>query len=105
MQLYPLRLVTIVAEGVLKEGLCQKCMELGATGYTLTDADGDGSRGARNQNTVSGRHARIEIVCSDHIAEKILTYVSHECFEHHALIAWVSDISVVRGKQYLHDGA
>jgi hypothetical protein len=35
------------------------------------------------------------------VAEKILTHVSHEYFEHYACIAWLSDVQVVRGDQYV----
>jgi nitrogen regulatory protein PII len=101
MQLYPLRLVTVVAEGILKEQICKRGLELGATGFTCSEVEGHGSRGARNQDTASGTNVRIEFVVPDSVAEQILTYVSHQHFEHYAVISWVTDVAVVRGKHYI----
>ena len=101
MQLYPLRLVTVVAEGILKDQLSSQFMELGATGFTCFECEGSGSRGARNSQTAAGTNIRFEIVCPDSIAEKIMTHVSHRFFEHYAVIAWVSSVAVVRGKNYI----
>jgi nitrogen regulatory protein P-II 2 len=100
MQLQPLKLVTIVTEQVLRDQLAQKILELGATGCTSQDALGTGSRGAR-QNDVFGGNVRFEIVCSPAVADAILTHVSHNYFEHYACIAWVTDVSVVRGTRYV----
>ncbi len=100
MQLQTLKLVTIVAEQVLRDRVVQKVLELGATGCTYGDAQGTGSRGARD-NDVFGGNVRIESVCSQPVAEAILTYVSHTYFERYACIAWVSDVSVVRGARYV----
>ncbi len=35
------------------------------------------------------------------VAEKILTHVSHDYFEHYACIVWLSDVQGVRGEQYV----
>lgn len=99
MQLHPLKLVTIIAESVLQDQIAKTTLELGATGYTCSDATGFGSRGARND--VSGDNVRIELVCPADVAEAILTSVSHNYFENYACIAWVSDVSVVRGAHYV----
>src|SRR4051794_12218125 len=99
MRLQPLKLVTVVAELVLKEQILQKALELGATGYTVYEASGFGSRGARND--VGAENVRIEVVCPVDVSEAILTYVPHHYFENYACIAWVSDVSVVRGAHYV----
>lgn len=99
MQLHALKLVTIVTESVLKDHLLPKITELGATGYTCSEATGYGSRGARRD--FGGENLRIELVCSPEVAEAILTFVSHNYFENYACIAWVADVSVVRGSRYV----
>lgn len=35
------------------------------------------------------------------VAEAILTYISHNLFENYGCIAWVTDVSVVRGSHYV----
>ncbi len=47
---------------------------------------------------------RIEVICTPETAEAILTYVSHHYFENYACIAWVADVSAVRGAHYAKSG-
>lgn len=54
MALVSLKLVTIIAEGFLEEKLVRDIKRLGAKGYTITDARGEGSRGC---GPASGRAA------------------------------------------------
>mgnify|MGYP003513056842 FL=1 len=48
MELVPLKLVTIVAESLLEKRLVEEVKRLGAKGYTITPARGEGSRGIRS---------------------------------------------------------
>ncbi len=102
MQLYPLKLVTVVGESVIMDDIAKEGVKLGATGYTMTAAAGEGSRGARNVLVSSGaKTQKVEFVVPMEVAEKILKHVSHTYFEHYACIAWLADVQVVRGQQYL----
>ncbi len=102
MQLYPLKLVTVVGESVIMDDIAKEGLALGATGYTMTDANGEGSRGTRNVLVSSGaKTQKVEFVVPTEVAERILKHVSHTYFEHYACIAWLSDVQVVRGQQYL----
>src|SRR5436305_5444810 len=100
MPLQQLKLVTIVAEEILKERLCKKGLELGAAGYTCFTVEGDGSRGVRDEH-VQGMNVQIEFVCPEAIALSILTYVAEHFFENFAIIAFMSDVTVIRGKHYI----
>src|SRR5690349_2561971 len=100
MQLHPLKLVTVVTEKVLRDQIVQKILELGATGCTHGDVLGTGSRGTRRDD-VFGGNVRIEVICSQAVAEAILTYISHHFFAPYACIAWVTDASVIRGARYV----
>jgi len=103
MQLFKLKLVTIVTEEVLRDQLSQKILELGASGFTTHHASGYGSRGAR-RDAVSA-NMQFEIVCVDEVAEKILTYVSRQYYPNYACVAWLTDVQVVRGADYVkHSG-
>ena len=104
MQLYPLKLVTIVGETVIMQDIAKEAVGLGATGYTLSEVIGEGSLSARNVIvTGSSKTMKLELVVPMSIAEKILTHVSHHYFEHYAIIAWLSDVQVVRGQAYRID--
>lgn len=102
MQLYPLKLVTVVGETVIMNDIAKEAVELGATGYTMSEVAGQGSRSARNViDTGGAKTMKAEFVVPMDVAEKILSHVSHTYFEHYACIAWLSDVQVVRGQQYL----
>ena len=48
-----------------------------------------------------GENVQMKVVCSAPVAEKILQHVAENYFEHYVLIAWVSDIEVMRGDHYV----
>jgi len=54
MQLYPLKLVTVVGESVIMDDIAEEGMKLGATGFTMTEVNGHGSRSARNVASTTG---------------------------------------------------
>jgi nitrogen regulatory protein P-II 2 len=99
MQLYPLKLVTIIAETILREPIIHKILELGAVGVSYHSTGGTGSRHTRH-DVVLGENVQIKVICPKEVAEKILTYVSHNYFENYACIAWMNDVEVVRGAHY-----
>jgi nitrogen regulatory protein P-II 2 len=77
-------------------------MKLGATGYTMTEVNGHGSRSARNvASTTGARTMKVEFVVPADVAVSILTHISHQYFDDYAVIAWLSDVQVVRGQQYV----
>ena len=100
MQLHPLKLVTIVAEEILKDRLVKKVQELGATGASYHRTQGVGSRSARH-NDMFGENVQMKIVCEADVAEAILRYISETYFENYAIVAWVTDVEVMRGSHYL----
>lgn len=99
MQTVPLKLVTVVAEPVLEERLVEAIHRLGARGHTVTTAHGAGSRGMRASDP-PGESVRIEAVVSESVAERILDHVASVYFPNYAVIAFVTDVQVVRGEKY-----
>ncbi len=100
MQLQSLKLITIIAEEVLKDRLVAKVQELGATGASYHRTQGVGSRSVRH-NDMFGENIQLKIVCSKEVAEVILTYISHTYFDNYAIVAWLTDVDVVRGSSYI----
>lgn len=94
-----LKLVTIVTERILEDRLLRALDELGATGYTLTQATGKGSRGVRASEW-EGPDTRIETLVSPAVADAIVAHVAEKFFEHYAVIVYVQDAEVVRGEKY-----
>ncbi len=100
MQMAKLKLLTIVAEEILKDRLIKKVQELGATGCSYHRTQGVGSRSTRH-NDMFGENLQMKIVCSAEVAEKILKYIADNYFETYAIVAWLGDVEVMRGDDYV----
>lgn len=100
MNTVPLKEVTIIAEGLLEERLVRELRQLGARGYTVGEVRGEGSRGVRASEW-EGHNVRIETLVSAEVADRILAHVAKHYFEHYAVVAYLSDVEVVRGEKYL----
>jgi nitrogen regulatory protein P-II 2 len=95
-----LSLLTIIAEAVLKERLIAELMQAGATGYTVWDVEGDGSRRLRSGD-MPGENIHLETITSFEVADKLLEKLAHNYFPHYAMIAYTADVHVVRGDKYV----
>lgn len=99
-ELLPLKLVTIVAERILRSRLVNEVRELGARGFTITEVTGEGSRGVRASEW-EGSNVKLEMIVSPDVAVRIVDHVSATYFAWHAVIVYVQDVNVVRGEKYL----
>ncbi len=100
MQTVALKRVTIIAEAVLEERLVREVRTLGAKGYTLTAARGEGSRGVRASEW-AGQNIKLETLVSAAVADRLLTHLAQHYFEHYAVVAYVENVEVVRGDKYV----
>ncbi|MFT5366345.1 MAG: nitrogen regulatory protein P-II 2 [Candidatus Latescibacterota bacterium] len=100
MNTVSLKLVTIIAERILKDRLTDAIRSLGAKGFTLTDVSGEGSRGVRASEW-EGHNLKIETVVSSPVADAIVEHISERYFQHHAVIVYTQDIQVIRGEKYI----
>lgn len=99
MHTTPYRLVTVIAERSVRDRLLEAIHALGATGHTIHDVHGEGSRGA-NVAQHDRPSVKIETIVAAEVAERIVDHVASTYFEHYAVIAYVQDVSVVRGSKY-----
>ncbi|MDM7323555.1 MAG: transcriptional regulator [Thermus sp.] len=100
MDLKPLKLVTIVAESILEKKLVEEIKRLGAKGYTIVPARGEGSRGMRTLDW-EGQNIRLETIVPEEVALRILARLQEAYFPHYAVIAYVENVFVVRGEKYI----
>lgn len=100
MHTVALKRVTIIAEPVLEERLVEALHRLGARGHTVSAAHGAGSRGMRATDP-PGESVKIELVVGQDAADRILTHVAERYFPHYAVIAFVTNVEVVRGEKHV----
>lgn len=91
-------MVTIVAERLLRDRLVEKIRTLGAKGFTLTEVQGQGTRGWQ-AHEFEGPSVKIETLVRADVAEQIVDAVA-KYFEHHAVIVYLTDAKVVRLKKF-----
>ena len=92
-------LITIVAETALKSRLAKDLKQLGVSGYTVTAANGEGSRN-RRAGDVEGGNIMIQSLVSRESSLKIMSHLEAEYFENYAVVAWVSPAEVIRKERY-----
>lgn len=100
MQMTKLKLVTIIAEAFLEERLLRELRQLGAKGYTIGEARGEGTRGI-HASSWEGPNLRIETLVGPEMAEQIMRYVAEHYFADYAVIMYSVDAEVLRGEKYL----
>lgn len=95
----PYRLVTVVAERIVRDAVLEAVYRLGATGHTLTDVGGSGSRGV-HASSWEGASVKVEVIVPPDVAERIAAHVAEAYFAHHAVIVYLQDVEVLRGSKY-----
>ena len=100
MNTVTLTLLTIVAEALLKDRLIHEVRRVGAKGFTVTEVSGEGSR-QRRVSEILGDNIKIEIIAKREIADNILTILQRDFFPRFAVIAYMSDVQVVREDKYV----
>ena len=95
-----LQKLTLIAECLLREDLLKVLRKHGASGWTITLVEGEGSRGVRATEW-AGRNVQIDTLVSAEVADAILEEVAETYFEDWALIAYTVEARVMRGRKYL----
>lgn len=98
-ELTTVSLITIVAETALKTRLAKDLKLLGVSGYTVSAANGEGSRN-RRAGDVEGGNIMIQSLVSRELSLKIMGHLEAEYFENYAVVAWVSAAEVIRKERY-----
>jgi nitrogen regulatory protein P-II 2 len=99
MKTVQMRLVTIIAEHVLRDRIVDEIRRLGAHGYTLTEVRGEGTRGI-HASEWQGGNAKIEALVAPEVAERILEHMAGSYFRDYAVVAYVTTVEVVRGEKF-----
>jgi len=92
--------LTIITETLLSDRIVELIKKHGATGYTLTRVEGEGSRGDHTSDW-EGRNTKIEILVAAETADMILTDLNAKYFEDFSVVAWLSEVQVLRGEKFI----
>ncbi len=92
----PMRRITVFAPHALESEICQKFMDLGASGYTLTECRGRGKTGLSGQAVDGHPQYRIETIVTRPIAEPILDFLKEKADGPHRVTTCVEDVDVLK---------
>jgi nitrogen regulatory protein PII len=93
-------LLTIVTESVVEPTLLRELERMGVKGYTVSDARGMGSRGARDAAWQELANIRIEIICARAQAEEVLEYLQTRYFKDYAMVSFLQEVEVLRAAKF-----
>lgn len=94
------KLVTIVTESALERRLVDDLKRLGAHGYTISEARGEGSRGIRSAGWDASSNIRVDVVCDAATAERVALHLKAHYYDHYAMILYFSDVGVLRPEKF-----
>ena len=91
--------VTIIVDNYVERQIVKEVHDLGATGYTYTVVHGQGAKGTRPSHW-EGPNAKIEVIATSELAQRILEHVAQNYFEHYATIVYLDDVEVLRAEKF-----
>lgn len=99
MNTVSVRLVTIIAETILVADIKEDLQSLGASGFTMTEVKGEGSRHL-HAGEIPGEKIKIECILEAKAAEKIMTHLAQKYFDHYSLIVYSQAVEVLRPEKF-----
>tara|TARA_R110002051_G_scaffold17586_2_gene51362 strand:+ start:228752 stop:229054 length:303 start_codon:yes stop_codon:yes gene_type:complete len=93
-------LLTLICETALEARLIKDLEQLGAPGWTLSDARGSGSRGVRSAGWDNDGNIRLEIICARELAERIARHLQERYYANYAMVCYLSEVEVLRPEKF-----
>ena len=100
MNTHPMKLVTLVCEAYALEPVKKLLREIGAHGCTHFPVEGLGAGGERRGETKEFANVQIEIVLTPDAAGTLLARIEKEFFPRYGMIAFESDVRVLRAGKF-----
>lgn len=95
-----MKLVTIVCEAILEERVVEILRESGAHGHTAFPVRGSGNQGDRNADMAETSNVQIQIIVKTSVSEILITRLQSELFKAYAMVAYESDVRVLRPEKF-----
>jgi nitrogen regulatory protein P-II 2 len=100
MQFSEMRLLTVIAPDSLEEHLTREFKALGATGYTILPARGEGGHGLRTSE-LEGGNIQAEVIVDADTAERMVEHLFAKFLPRHAIVVYLMRIDVVRPHKFV----
>jgi nitrogen regulatory protein P-II 2 len=93
------RLLTIVAERLLRDRILRHLDALGVSGYTVIDSEGRGARGVMVDEW-QGDNVEIQVLASREAIDQVAMKMRERYFDHYSIILFAQDVDVLRPDKY-----
>ncbi|MGV8842027.1 MAG: P-II family nitrogen regulator [Pseudomonas sp.] len=93
-------LLTVICEAALEKKLVADLEQLGAPGWTISDARGRGGRGVRSAGWDTEGNIRVEIICTQDIAERIAIHMQDQYYTNFAMVCYLAQVEVLRPEKF-----
>lgn len=93
-------LLTVICEAALEKKLEVDLEQLGAPGWTISDARGRGGRGVRSAGWDTEGNIRVEIICTRDIAERIAGHLQARYYANYAMVCYLAQVEVLRAEKF-----
>ena len=100
MDTHPMKLVTIVCEAYALASVTKLLREIGALGWTHFAVEGAGEGGERAGEMKEFANVQIEVVLQPAAAQALLARLERELFPRYGMIAFESDVRVMRSAKF-----
>ncbi len=100
MNTHPMKLVTIVCEAYALDPVKKLLLAVGAHGWTNFAVEGAGAGGERTGEMKEFSNVQIEVVVQPATADILLTRLEKEFFPRYGMIAFESDVRVIRSARF-----
>ena len=97
---HPMKRVTVVCEKHARGPVLELVAAVGAHGWTLWEVEGSGHQGMRTADIPEFTNIQVEVVVRPPVAERLLTRLRDELFPRYAMIAWETDVRVLRAGKF-----
>lgn len=96
----PIKYVVLICEEALEPLVGEDIIAAGAKGYTVCTVRGRGNRGVRDAKWLLSSNIRVEILCSEASAQKIMETVERKYSENFGLVVFSQDVTGPRSDKY-----
>ncbi len=95
-----IKLVVLICEEALESIVLPALLAAGAQGYSICEARGRGNRGVRDARWLLSSNIRIEILCNEPVARRIVDMAHKEYSENYGLVVYMQDVEVTRSDKF-----
>ncbi len=95
-----MKLVTIICEAILEDLVVELLRQAGTHGHTAFPVRGSGSQGERSADMIETGNIQIEAILKPSVAISVLERLQGELFASYAMVAYESDVRVLRPDKF-----